>query len=318
MHVQNERLLNRVKPALRSGHRYDVRATMSAMSSRDHSAIGQRRQLGAAMRSYRNEAGMDRDEAAELIDATGTTLTRKEAGFTRFKRAEVEILTRAYGVSTAETEALMDMAREARASAKRGEFPLFVPVKSRAFLELERDDAIEIRAATISVIPLYFQTEAYMRALWLNNGDLQSTERIDELVRIRSERQQVVTKQDAPRIRAVIHEFAIRLPVGGPDVMGEQLHVLAEACDLPNVEIQIQPIAAGGYPGLDSTFTVLRFPTGPASDMVQVQALNETVYRDRSNATGPYIVGWDRRSVAALNLRASKKLIRDAAAHFGT
>jgi hypothetical protein len=194
----------------------------------------------------------------------------------------------------------------------------FVPVKSRAFIELERDDAIEIRVATISLIPLYFQTEAYMRALWLNNGGLQSAERIDELVKVRRERQQVVIKPDPPRIRAVIHEFAIRLPVGGPGVMREQLHALVEACDLPNVEVQIQPIAAGGYPGFDSTFTVLRFPSGPASDMVQVQALNETFYRDRSNVTETYIVGWDRRSVAALNLRASKKLIRDAAADFGT
>jgi DNA-binding XRE family transcriptional regulator len=288
------------------------------MTSREHSAIVQRRQLGAAMRSYRNEAGMDREEAAELIEATGTTLSRKESGSIRFRRTEVEILARAYGVNAEEIAALIDLAREARARTKRGEFPLFVPVKGRAFLELERDDAIEIRTATISVIPLYFQTENYMRALWLNNGDLHSTERIDELVKMRQERQLVVTKPGAPRIRAVIHEAALHLPVGGRAAMTEQLRHLSAACDLPNVEIQVQPIAAGAYPGLDSTFSVLMFPSGPASDMVQVQALNEAFYRDRPNATEPYIVGWDRRSVAALGLQASKKLILDAAAHLGT
>lgn len=270
------------------------------------------------MRSYRNEAGMDREEAAELIDATGPTLTRKEGGYTRFKRAEVEALARAYGVNAAETEALIDMAREVRASTKRGEFPLFVPVKSRAFLELERDDAIEIRAATITVIPLYFQTEAYMRALWENSGHLFTGERIDELVRVRCERQRVVSKQEAPKIRVVIHEVALRLPVGGRVVMREQLVHLSAACDLPNVEIQVQPISAGACPGMDTTFYLLRFASGPASDMVQVNVHSETFYRDRANATEPYIVGWDRRSVAALDLRASKKLIRDAAAHFGT
>jgi DNA-binding XRE family transcriptional regulator len=288
------------------------------MTSREHSAIVQRRQLGAAMRSYRNEAGMDREEAAELIEATGTTLSRKESGSIRFRRTEVEILARAYGVNAEEIAALIDLAREARARTKRGEFPLFVPVKSRAFLELERDDAIEIRAATISLIPLYFQTEEYMRALWLNNGDLQSADRIDELVRIRLDRQQVVGKQDAPKIRVVVHELALRLPVGGREVMGQQLRSLAKACVRPNVEIQVQPISAGAYPGMDTTFYLLRFASGPSGDMVQIHSRDETFYRDRPSATEPYIVGWDRRSVAALSLSASKRLILDAAAHFGT
>jgi transcriptional regulator with XRE-family HTH domain len=284
----------------------------------DESPAGQRRQLGAALRSYRKDAGMDRDAAAELIEVTGPTLTRKEGGQNRFKRQEVETLAKAYGVRAAERGALIDMAREVRASTKRGEFPLFVPVKSRAFLELERDDAIEIRTATLSLIPLYFQTEDYMRTLWLNNGDLLTTDRIDELVRLRMDRQQVVTKPGAPKIRVIIHEFALRVPVGGPAVMREQLLRLAAACDLPNVEIQVQPIAGGAYPGMDSIFYLLRFPSGPASDMVQIHTQYETFYRDRTNSTETYIVAWDRRAVAALNLQASKTLILAAAAHFGT
>lgn len=288
-----------------------------AINSGD-SSIGQRRQLGAALRSYRKDAGMDRDAAAELIEVTGPTLTRKEGGQNRFKRQEVETLAKAYGVNAAEVGALVDLAREARASMKRGEFPQFVPVKSRAFLELERSEAIEIRAVTTSLIPLYFQTEDYMRTLWLSNGELLPTDRVDELMSLRLDRQQIVIKPGAPKIRAIIHEFALRLPVGGPAVMREQLLRLAGACDLPNVEIQVQPIAAGAYPGMDSTFYLLKFPSGPASDMVQISTRTEMIYHDRPNTTEPYIVTWDRRAVAALNLPASKALILDAAAHFGT
>ncbi|WP_170220765.1 helix-turn-helix domain-containing protein [Amycolatopsis cihanbeyliensis] len=288
------------------------------MTSSDDSAIGQRRQLGAALRSFRKEAGMDRDAAAELIEITGPTLTRKERGENKFKRQEVEILARAYGINRDELDVLLELAREARAGTKRGEFPLFLPVKDRAFLELERDEAIEILAVTLSAIPLYFQTEEYMRTLWLSNGDLQTSERVDELVRLRRSRQQVVSKAGAPKIRAIIHEFALRLPVGGPEVMRRQLLSLAQACDLPNVEIQVQPISAGAYPGIDSTFYALRFASGPASDMVQVHGHSEAFYRDRPAATEPYMVEWDRRKVAALNLPASKALILDAAADFGT
>ncbi|MEU5692055.1 DUF5753 domain-containing protein [Actinosynnema sp. NPDC020468] len=285
-------------------------------SSNDDSAISQRRQLGAAMRSFRKDADIDRDAAAEMIDITGPTLTRKEGGQYKFKRYEIEMLATAYGVAPEELAMLVELAREARARTKRGEFPMFVPLKSRAFLELERNDAVEILAATQTVIPLYFQTERYMRELWLRNGELLPTERIDDLTKLRKVRQQVVTKRGAPLIRAIIHEAALRLPVGGRAVMREQLRLLAAACDLPNVEIQIQPISAGAFPCMETTFFVLGFPDGITADVVQVYGQAEQFYRDRRASTEPYRVAWNRRRVSALDLRASKALVLDAAAQW--
>lgn len=286
-------------------------------TKKDDSAISQRRQLGAALRSFRKESGMDRDVAAELIEVTGPTLTRKEKGQFKFKRQEVEVLARAYGVDDEELAMLVELAREARANTKRGEFPMFVPVKSRAFLELERNDAVEILVVTLSLIPPFFQTEAYMRELWRRNGELLSAERVEELVELRKARQQVVTKPNPPMIRVIMHEFALRLPVGGPALMHEQLLHLAAACDLPNVEIQVQPIASGAYPAADSSFNILRFANGPAGDVVQIPGRAESFYRDRETSTEPYRVVWDRRKVAALDLQASKALILEAAAQFG-
>ncbi|MDU0289545.1 helix-turn-helix transcriptional regulator [Saccharothrix longispora] len=282
----------------------------------DDSPVGQRRQLGAAMRSFRKEAGIDRDEAAELIEATGPTLTRKERGESKFKRQEIEVLARAYDIGRDDLSMLLELAREVRAGTRRGEFPMFVPLKSRAFLELERAEAVEVLAVTLTLVPLYFQTEAYMRELWLRSGDLLAPERIEELVALRKARQQVLAKRNPPTIRAVVHELALRLPVGGPTVMHEQLLHLAAACDLPNVEIQVQPISAGAYPGMDAAFYLLRFRNGPTADLVQVHGHAESFYRDRETATEPYRVAWDRRKVAALDLRASKALILEAATRF--
>ncbi|WP_367137042.1 helix-turn-helix domain-containing protein [Saccharothrix sp. HUAS TT1] len=282
----------------------------------DTGPASQRRQLGAAMRSFRKEAGVDREEAAELIEATGPTLTRKERGESRFKRQEIEVLAKAFDVGDDEVAMLLELAREVRAGTKRGEFPMFVPVKSRAFLELERAEAVEILAVTLTLVPLYFQTEAYMRELWLRSGDLIAPGRVEQLVDLRKTRQQVLAKRNPPMIRAVVHETALRLPIGGPAVMHEQLSHLASACDLPNVEIQVQPFAAGAYPGMDSTFYLLRFPNGPAGDVVQVHGHAESFYRDRETATEPYRVAWDRRKVAALDLQASKALVLDAATGF--
>ncbi|CCH29316.1 helix-turn-helix transcriptional regulator [Actinosynnema sp. NPDC047251] len=287
--------------------------TAVAMNGHTESAISQRRQLGAAMRGFRKEAGIDRDDAAALIDITGPTLSRKEAGTYKWKRNEIETLARAYGIADEELAMLLELAKEARAKTKHGEFPMFVPVKARAFLELERD-AVEVMAVSSDLVPAYFQTEAYMRELWRRNGDLLSSTRVDELVGLRQARQRIVTRNNPPMIRAILHEFALRLPIGGPTVMREQLLHLADACALPNVEIQVQPIAAGAYPAMGSSFNLLRFANGPAGDVVQ--ALNiESFYRDRT-ATEPYRVAWDRRKVAALDLQESLALILEAADSF--
>lgn len=279
----------------------------------DDSAITQRRQLGAAMRSYRKEAGIDREDAAELIDIKGPTLSRKESGAYKWKRSEVEILSKAYGVDDDQLAMLMELAKEARAKTKHGEFPMFLPVKSRAFLELERD-AVEIMTATVVLAPAYLQTEAYMRELWRRNGELLPRERINELVKLRQTRQQVLDKDNPPMLRVVMHEMGLRLPVGGPEVMREQLLHLAAACERPNVEIQVQPMSSGAYPSMENSFNVLRFANGPIGDVVQVMNV-ETFYRDRL-ATEQYRVAWDRRRVAALDLQESQGLILEVADQF--
>lgn len=285
-----------------------------ATTSGDDSAISQRRQLGAAMRSFRKEADIDRDAAAELIDITGPTLTRKESGVYKWKRTEVEVLGRAYGVDDGELAMLVELAKEARAKTRHGEFPMFVPVKSRAFLELERD-AVEIMAVEVGLVPAYLQTEAYMRELWRRTGDLLTAERIDELVNVRMTRQQVLSKDNPPKLRVVMHEIGLRLPVGGPPVMREQLLHLAAMCRRPGVEIQVQPMSSGAYPSMDNRFTLLRFANGPAGDVVEVASV-EKFYRDRM-AIEPYRVAWDRRRVAALDLQGSLALIMEVADQFG-
>jgi len=279
----------------------------------DDSAITQRRQLGAAMRSYRKEADIDREDAAELIDIKGPTLSRKESGTYKWKRSEVEILGKAYGVDEDQLAMLVELAKEARAKTKHGEFPMFLPVKSRAFLELERD-AVEIMATTSAVVSAYLQTEAYMRELWRRNGELLSGERVNELVKLRQTRQQVLDKEHPPTLRVVMHEMGLRLPVGGAKVMREQLLHLAAMCERPNVEIQVQPMSSGAYPGMDNSFNVLRFSNGQAGDVVQADHV-EMFYRDRL-ATEQYRVVWDRRRVAALGLQESLELILTVADQF--
>lgn len=284
------------------------------MASRGKTVSSNRREVGAALRSFRRRAGIERiEDAAGFIDVSAVTMGRIEKGEAPINRASLGVLADKYDLNDHERDALMELARQTR--GKRGNFPAYFSVKSRAMLELEVE-ASDLLVVTTDLVPAHFQTERYMQALFENNGEGMPQEEIDRLKRVRLDRQNIFTQPNPPRVRAVIHETALRLPIGGAEVMHEQLTHLAELSELPNVEIQVQPIAEGAYPGMGVTFTLMRLDNDPATDRVQLNAPGDNAYRDRTTTTEPYRLIWERKRVAALSLPGSKALILDAAASF--
>ncbi|MFC4851930.1 helix-turn-helix domain-containing protein [Actinophytocola glycyrrhizae] len=284
------------------------------MAGKGKTVSSNRREVGAALRSFRKRAGIDRlEDAAVLIDVSAVTMGRIEKGEAPINRASLGVLADRYGLNGHERDALMELARQTR--GKRGAFPAYFSVKSRAMLELEAE-ATDLFVVTIDLIPAHFQTERYMQALFEGNGEGLPQLEIDRLKRVRIDRQAILDQPKPPRVRAVIHETALRLPIGGQDVMHEQLLHLAATSELPNVEIQIQPTAAGMYPGIGTTFTLLRLDNDLSTDRVQVDSPGDNIYRDRVTTTEPYRLSWERKRVAALSLPASKALVLNAAAEF--
>lgn len=286
------------------------------MAGKVKTVSSNRREVGAALRSFRKRAGIARlEDAAEFIDVSAVTLGRIEKGEAPINRASLGVLADRYGLDDHEREALMELARQTR--GRRGTFPAYFSVKSRALLELEAE-ASDLLIVTIDLIPAHFQTERYMQALFEGNGEGMPQAEIDRLKRVRLDRQEILTQQKPPKVRAVIHETALRLPIGGAEVMDDQLLRLAEVSDLPNVEIQVQPSAAGMYPGIGIAFTLLRLDNDPSTDRVQIDSPGDNVYRDRTTTTEPYRMSWERKRVAALSLPASKALIMEVARDFAS
>ena len=77
---------------------------------------------------------------------------------------------------------------------------------------------------------------------------------------MRLARQERLTAEDPPEYWAVLNEAVIRRPVGGPDVMHDQLARLAELAALPHVNIQVLPFAAGEHSAMEGAFSTLGFP----------------------------------------------------------
>ena len=117
----------------------------------------------------------------------------------------------------------------------------------------------------------------------------ESGEEVGRRVRLRMARQVLLTRQDPPRLWAVVDEAALRRPVGGREVMRGQLERLIEATKLPNVTLQILPFAVGAHAAMASAFSILRFADRELPDVVYLEHLTNAVYLDRRNEVERYL-----------------------------
>ena len=133
------------------------------------------------------------------------------------------------------------------------------PVWLREWLYYE-EQAEALRTFQTTVIPGLLQTEAYARAIF-ESGGLLTPDEVERRVAARMERQAILTRENPPQFTAVLDAGVLRRPVGGPEVMREQLlHLVKVVTELPHVRVQIVPESVGAYPGLSGPFTISTLP----------------------------------------------------------
>lgn len=268
----------------------------------------QRRRLGIALRRAREEAGKSREDAAEVLDAAPTKLSRLELGQSGIKLPDLKALLDFYGVPAEEAESLRDLARAGRQRGRWSGYRNVVPNWFRTYMDLEAD-ATEIRRYQMEIVPGILQTPGYMRALHTSGLPQENNENVDKLVRVRMERTAILERDDAPRLRFILSESAIRRNVGGPEVMREQLEHLAELAERPNLEIQVYPFNAQTYEIATFEFIMLRFDHDPQTDVVYIEDYTNADYLDHPETVRAYAGLWDRLQAAALGPVESRRLI---------
>jgi hypothetical protein len=156
-----------------------------------------------------------------------------------------------------------------------------------------------------------FQTEGYARAVTVLGHESAPAGEIDRWVSLRMKRQAVLDAPEPPRIWSVLDEAALRRPVGGHQVMREQLARLIEVAALPNVTVQVMPFRRGGHAGAGGSFTVLRFGQPDLPDVAYIEQL----YLERRADVDHYMEVMNRLSAEALTpigtIRFLKEIIRE-------
>ncbi|MER7026709.1 MULTISPECIES: helix-turn-helix domain-containing protein [Streptomyces] len=193
--------------------------------------------FGARVRSAREARGWKQDDLAEMVGYSGRHISAIETGrkppTLRFSRSLDAALSLA-----GTPESFERGWGEIRNGSLLEGFPEYVGFESRA---------VELRMFHIGVIPGLLQTPAYARAMEEGNvrrGTI-TPEQADERVSILAERQAALTRPRLPTMLVVMDESCIRRPVGGTEVMNDQLRHLMEFAKLPNSMLQVAPYDIG-------------------------------------------------------------------------
>ncbi|MFF2073916.1 Scr1 family TA system antitoxin-like transcriptional regulator [Kitasatospora sp. NPDC058162] len=223
----------------------------------------------------RTELPEDLTEVSDFFRAIGKQikLLRERAGLTQRQLAErvgyTEQLIRSVerGVRTPQPELLIAVDRELNAGgllAVAGDDVISARAKARVrhpawfrdYVSLE-DIAIEHHEFTTLLIPGLLQTAAYARAIHEMRQPALSEEVVEMRVAARLTRQEILARWPKAIFSWVIDESVLMRPLGGRDVLREQLERLLEVGKMRGMSVQIMPLDRTEHAGMAGAFILI-------------------------------------------------------------
>ncbi|MGP3920971.1 helix-turn-helix domain-containing protein [Nonomuraea sp. 10N515B] len=266
------------------------------------------RRLAAELLRLRRAAGLSQEDVAERTDVNVATLYRIETGKTKPQLRTLNALLDAYGVPRPDRDELTALQKDA---GKRGLLNVpdsDLPEQYTIYINFEAE-AREILNFETIFIPGLLQTSDYARAVI--SGVLQTATDDDVQLRVdaRMQRQHLLTKEDGPRLWAVIDEAALHRLVGGPSVMQAQLCHLADQARNPRITIQVVPFSAGAHPGMPGSFIILRFdPIDP--DIVYIDSMGGDLFLEQEAELIRHSMAFEHLRAVALSPADTAALLR--------
>ncbi|MEW2634673.1 helix-turn-helix transcriptional regulator [Streptomyces sp. NPDC048389] len=266
-------------------------------------ATFRRRELGKELRKLREKRDLTLQEVAKELGFSHTKLARVEIGENDLPRVgDLEALIDFLDpvLPREDRETLLQLHRESLSKEPWTPYKAFMPSKMPTYRGLEQD-ATTMRAFQPNFAFGLLQTEAYARALYqiAKPVDETTTEYIDQNVRLRLERKELITRSNDPlELRVIMDETAVRRMVGGPEVMDEQFEEIVALGELENVTIQVLPHDVVTYRS-EGNFAILDFSEA-LDPVVQVDMWNTISVTDERREVQRNIRRFDAMRDSAL------------------
>lgn len=239
-----------------------------------------RQEVGRRIRLARHEAELTIVEAAERLELTRSALGRMEKGISGIT---VHLLRSMMDVYDQRMDDLLDLIRQSRKQGWWKEYN----ISDRDFVALETA-ASHLSVYEVTLVPGLLQTAEYSRAVFNSGRETRREDWIANQLEVRLIRQERLTDDEYPlQLDAVVHEFALRSPVGNPAVMRAQLQHLTLINELPTVALRVLPTSTFSREAMYGGFNILDFPLpGQPSMCHALHALGD-VRQDKSEFVEP-------------------------------
>jgi transcriptional regulator with XRE-family HTH domain len=238
-----------------------------------------RRRLRSELRKAREAAGKTQRETAHAMDWSMSKLIRIETGDVRVSTNDLRAMLSYYMISADRVDALVEVARAAREPARWSRYRDVASPEYLAFLGYESSAAI-VRNFEPILVPGLLQTEEYAREVITA---VEPAQRVDGLVDLRIERQEILVRPSAPDLHFILDESVIQHMVGGPEVMRRQLLQLKELATQPHIHLRIITFDKGIYPRMRIPYVIFEFEAPEDEDVLYIEnATDELVIKENS------------------------------------
>ncbi|HEU5469032.1 MAG TPA: helix-turn-helix transcriptional regulator [Actinophytocola sp.] len=215
------------------------------------------RELGEGLRVAMEKAGLTGAEVARLLDWSPSWVSRLLTGRRGCTEADVGSFLGICRVRGKERARLMALVHEQNTPGWLQQHGSGLPKQLVTLIDHE-NKATAISFFQSVIIPGILQTGEYARAIISGNVNVPASE-VEDRVAARLARQSLFSRERPARFAFFLHELVLHLPVGGSQVMSDQLHHLLRLSVRPYITLRVVPAALGAYASTAGPFTFMEF-----------------------------------------------------------
>lgn len=215
------------------------------------------RELGEALRIVMEEAGFKARQLARQLGWAESKMSRLLSGQVTVSELDIVAFLALCHVTGAERQRILRLARKQDGLGWLQQHHSKLPEQLKTLIDHETK-AVRITAFEALIVPGLLQTSEYARGLIERIANV-PPEEVESRVAARLARQNIYSESSHPHFMFFIHESALRLPVGGAEVMSNQLHELLRLAVRSYIEIRVVPTAFGAHAGTAGSCTLMEF-----------------------------------------------------------
>jgi transcriptional regulator with XRE-family HTH domain len=215
------------------------------------------RELGEGLRQAMERAGLSGKEIAQHLDWSPSWVSRLLTGRRGCTEADIGTFLGFCRVNAPERARLMALVREQNTPGWLQQHGSRLPQQLVTLIDHE-NKATAISVFEGAFVPGLLQTGEYARAVISRCVNVPAAE-VEDRVAARLARQSLFSREHPASFTFFLHEHVLRTPVGGPEVMSEQLDRLIRRSMRPYITLRVVPAAIGAHAAMTGAFRMMEF-----------------------------------------------------------